>query len=213
MTESTLGENSTINSVFSEYSENSKKRNEIVSLLEQAPDIKLINIISDLLKDICKENNSIETNNKNIEINKKIRIFMLKKIPPISIKDYLLRLCKYSKISASTLIFILIYIDRLCQKYKFKINYFNIYKFILTSMVIAIKCNEDEFFSSEFYAKLGGISKAEMNFMEYEFLTMINFNLFVKEELFFKYHNLLINDGNEELYEDEKEEKDDDEGE
>jgi hypothetical protein len=56
---------------------------------------------------------------------------------------------------------------------------------------------------------LGGISKAEMNFMEYEFLTMINFNLFVKEELFFKYHNLLINDGNEELYEDEKEEKDD----
>ena len=80
-------------------------------------------------------------------------------------------------------------------------------------MVIAIKFNEDEFYSSEFYAKLGGISKAEMNFMEYEFLTMINFNLFVKEELFFKYHNLLINDENEELYEDEKEEKDDDEGE
>jgi hypothetical protein len=76
-------------------------------------------------------------------------------------------------------------------------------------MVIAIKCNEDEFFSSEFYAKLGGISKAEMNYMEYEFLSMINFDLFVKEELFFKYHNLLINDGNEDLYEDEKEEKDD----
>ena len=46
-------------------------------------------------------------------------------------------------------------------------------------MVIAIKFNEDEFYSSEFYAKLGGISKAEMNFMEYEFLSMIDFNLFV----------------------------------
>ena len=205
MTESTLGENSTINSVFSEFSENSKKRNEIVSLLEQAPDIKLINIISDLLKDICNENNSIETNNKNIEINKKIRIFMLKKIPPISIKDFLLRLCKYSKISASTLIFILIYIDRLCQKYKFKINYFNIYKFILASMVIAIKFNEDDFFSSEFYAKLGGISKTEMNYLEYEFISMINFNLYIKEDLFYKYHDLLINDKKYDSNEEEKE--------
>ena len=203
MTESTAGENSTINTVFSEYSENSKKRNEI-SLLEKTPDIKLINIISDLLKDICNENNSIEVNNKNIEINKKIRLFMLKKIPPISIKEFFIRLIKYSKISASTLIFILIYIDRLCQKYKFKINYFNIYKFILAAMVIAVKYNEDDFFSSRFYANLGGISKTEMNNLEYEFISMINFNLYVKEDLFYKYHDLLINDDKYDSNEEEK---------
>ena len=210
MNDSTGAENSTTDAVVSEISENSKKKTSILTLLEQTPDIKIINTISDLLKDICKENNTIDVNNKNIAINKRIKIFMLKKIPSISIKDYLLRLSKYSKISASTLIFILIYIDRLCQKYKFKINYFNIYKFILISMVIAIKFNEDEFYSSEFYAKLGGISKTEMNFMEYEFLSLINFNLFVREELFFKYHDLLIKDGNDNLYEDEKEEKEDD---
>ena len=204
MADSTTGENSTNNSIFSEYSENSKKRNEIASVLVQSPDIKLITTIADLLKDICNENNSIEVNNKNIEINKKIKLFMLKKIPPISIKDYLLRLSKYSKISASTLIFILIYIDRLCYKYKFKINYFNIYKFILASLVISVKYNEDDFFSSEFYAKLGGISKTEMNYLEYEFISMINFNLYIKEDLFFKYHDLLIND---EKYDSNKEEK------
>ena len=209
MNDSTGAENSTTDAVVSEISEISKKNSSKINLLEQTPNIQIINTISDLLKDICQANNTTEVNNKNMAINKRIKIFMLKKLPSISIKDYLLRLSKYSKICTSTLIFILIYIDRLCQKYKFKINYFNIYKFILTSMVIAIKCNEDEFFSSEFYAKLGGISKAEMNYMEYEFLSMINFDLFVKEELFFKYHNLLINDGNEELYEDEKEEKDD----
>ena len=213
MNDSTGAENSTTDAVVSEISEISKKNDSKINLLEQTPNIQIINTISDLLKDICKANNTMEVNNENIAINKRIKIFMLKKLPSISIKDYLLRLSKYSKICSSTLILILIYIDRLCQKYKFKINYFNIYKFILTSMVIAIKFNEDEYYSSEFYAKLGGISKAEMNFMEYEFLTMINFNLFVKEELFFKYHNLLINDENEELYEDEKEEKDDDEGE
>ena len=206
MADSTTGENSTNNSIFSEYSENSKKRNEIASALVQSPDIKLITTIADLLKDICNENNSIEVNNKNIEINKKIKLFMLKKIPPISIKDYLLRLSKYSKISASTLIFILIYIDRrLCYKYKFKINYFNIYKFILASLVISVKYNEDDFFSSEFYAKLGGISKTEMNYLEYEFISMINFNLYIKEDLFFKYHDLLINDEKYDSNEEEKE--------
>ena len=206
MIDSTVAENSTTNSIVSENIDSSKHRESINIQLGQIPDILLINTISDLLKNICEENKSIEFNNENITINKKIKLFMLKKIPSITIRDYLLRLSKYSKISESTLIFILIYIDRLCQKYKFKINYFNIYKLILTSMVIAIKYNEDEFYCTEFYAKLGGISKVELNFMEYEFINLIKFNLFVKEELYFKYHDLLLNDGNEESNEDEKDE-------
>ena len=206
MIDSTVAENSTTNSIVSENIDSSKKRESINTQLGQIPDILLINTISELLKNICEENKSIEVNNENITINKKIKLFMLKKIPSITIRDYLLRLSKYSKISESTLIFILIYIDRLCQKYKFKINYFNIYKLMLTSMVIAIKYNEDEFYSTEFYAKLGGITKVELNYMEYEFINLINFNLFIKEELYFKYHDLLLNDENEDSNEDEKDE-------
>ena len=157
---------------------------------------KLIDIISELLKNMCKDNNNSEINNKNILSNKKIKFFMLKKIPSISINDYLLRLAKYSKISDSTLVFILIYIDRLCHKYNFKINNYNIYKLLLASMVVAIKFNEDEFYTSEFYGQLGGISKIEMNNLEYEFATMINFNLFIKEDLYYQYYNLLINNDN-----------------
>ena len=194
MYESTAAENSTTITIISENSTISKKVASISSIIESTSDITIITIIADLLKNICEENNSIEVNNKNLAINKKIKLFMLKKIPSISIKDYLLRLVKYSKINGSTLIFILIYIDRLCLKNKFKITFLNIYKFILTALVIAVKFNEDEFYSSEFYAKLGGISKTEMNIMEYEFITMIHFNLFIKEELFFKYHDLLLNE-------------------
>ena len=194
MYQSTAAENSTTITIISENSTISKKVASISSIIESISDITIITIIADLLKNICEENNSIEVNNKNLAINKKIKLFMLKKIPSISIKDYLLRLVKYSKINGSTLIFILIYIDRLCLKNKFKITFLNIYKFILTALVIAVKFNEDEFYSSEFYAKLGGISKTEMNIMEYEFITMINFNLFIKEELFFKYHDLLLNE-------------------
>ena len=157
----------------------------------------IINTISELLNDMCNDNNCPEINYNNIQSNKKIKLFMLNEIPLISIKDYLLRLSKHSKISVSTLVYILIYIDRFCHKYRFKINYYNIYKLIIASMVVAIKFNEDDYYSSEFYAKLGGISKIEMNRLEYEFVTMINFNLFIQDELYYKYYNLLTEDNNQ----------------
>lgn len=205
MIDSIAAENST-NNTASENSDITKKFSSNLFSNKEELDTKILNIISDLLKNICIENNSKEVNNKNIAINPKIKIFMLKKIPSITLKDYLLRLTKYSKISESTLIFILIYIDRLCQKYKLKINYFNVYKLILASMVIAIKYNEDVFYSSEFYGKLGGVSKSEMNTLEYEFINLLNFNLYIKEELYFKYHDLLTDEENDDEQEDEKDE-------
>ena len=165
--------------------------------LEKHPAKKVITTISELLNNMCKENSSLEINDKNVASNKKIKYFMLKKIPSISIKDFLFRLTKYSKISESTLVMILIYVDRMCHKYNFKITYYNIYKLMLAAMVVAIKYNEDEFYTLDFYGKLGGISKFEMNILEYEFACMINFKLFITEELFYKYFGLLVNTNSE----------------
>ena len=171
-------------------------RNSKISL-EQHPAKKVITTISELLNNMCKENSSLEINDKNVASNKKIKYFMLKKIPSISIKDFLFRLTKYSKICESTLAMILIYIDRMCHKYNFTITYYNIYKLMLAAMVVAIKYNEDEFYTLDFYGKLGGISKFEMNILEYEFACMINFKLFITEELFYKYFGLLVNTNSE----------------
>ena len=171
-------------------------RNSKISL-EQHPAKKVITTISELLNNMCKENNSLEINDKNVASNIKIKYFMLKKIPSISIKDFLFRLTKYSKICESTLVMILIYVDRMCHKYNFKITYYNIYKLMLAAMVVAIKYNEDEFYTLDFYGKLGGISKFEMNILEYEFACMINFKLYITEELFYKYYELLVNTSSE----------------
>ena len=168
-----------------------------IKSLEQHPAKKIITTISALLNNMCKENNTPEINNKNIALNKKIKYFMLKKVPSISIQDYLFRLTKYSKICESTLVMILIYIDRICHKYDFKITYYNIYKLMLAAMVLAIKYNEDEFYTSDFYGKLGGISKIEMNNLEYEFACMVNFRLFITEDLFYKYYELLVSSNSE----------------
>ena len=154
---------------------------------EEKSEIIIIKKISDLLSDICDEN----TNEFNNEKNPYIKPFLSKNIPQITIKDYLERLYKHSKINASTIILILIYIDRICNIHKFKLSYFNIHKLILASMIIATKYNEDEYYSSKFYAKLGGVSKAEVVALEYYFISLINFNLFVENELYNKYNDYI----------------------
>ena len=137
-------------------------------------------IISDLLTDICEESTSNKDTNGPI-----IKHFISKKIPSVSIRSYLERL---SKIENNTLLLILIYIDRVCEINKFRLNYFNIHKMILGGMLVAIKYNEDDYFSNSFYAKVGGVTKKEIDTLEYEFLSLIDFNLYVSEELFIKYY-------------------------
>ena len=111
----------------------------------------------------------------------------------MSIKDYLLRLAKFARINESTLIITLIYIDRICKINNFKLNFKNIYKLIISSMIVAIKYNEDYFYSTEVYAKLGGLTVKELKYLEFQFLVLIKFCLFVEKELFDKYNNNLIN--------------------
>ena len=59
-------------------------------------------------------------------------------------------------------------------------------------MIIAIKYNEDEYYSQKFYAKIGGVTLAEICNLEYNFLSLINYNLFVNDNLFSKYNDFIL---------------------
>ena len=148
---------------------------------------KALITMADLLTDICEESSKDKDTN-----NKLIKPFLSKKIPSISIEKYLVRLVSHSKMEISTLILILIYIDKICKNNKFRLNFFNIHKFIVTSMLVSIKYNEDDFFSNSFYAKVGGVSITELNHLEYEFLSLIDFDLYVDDDLYSKYSNYIL---------------------
>ena len=169
--------------------------------IKEDPAIAIIKKISELLEDICDENtHSFKDSNHGENYNTKP--FLSKNIPQISIKDYLERLYKHTKINCSTIILILIYIDRICNIQKFKLTYFNIHKLILASMIIAIKFNEDEQYTTKFYSKLGGVPIAEIVFLENNFFFLIKFNLFVKNELYKKYSDYISSaDSEEDEYE------------
>ena len=67
-----------------------------------------------------------------------------------------------------------------------------LYRIILSSLIISIKVNEDQYYDNLFYSKVGGVSIREINILEYEFLSKIEFNVFISEIVYLKYHNYLI---------------------
>ena len=192
----------------SDYS-SKKSLNSIENLINLKPKKEQFNeksfskIISELLTDICEECKS--------NIDSKLALikpFISKKIPSISLTDYIERLLKYSKAFKEIIIIILIYLDTICAKHKINLNYYNIHKLIFAAFIVAIKFHEDEYYSFNYYAKLGGISKKETINLEYEFLSLIDFKLFVNQQLYDKYYNYLSNlkdEEDEDIYDDESE--------
>ena len=169
-------------------------------------ELKTVELISDLLKSICDKNESQPLNfNSNL-----LKPFTTKTRPSISIKDYLLRLTQLTKMEESTMILILIYIDRICNYNKIQLIYNNIFKLILASAFVAIKFNEDIHYSLEVYAKIGGVPPSELEYLEFHFLILIKFALNVDRTLFDKYSETLVSfqddDLEEEEYEEEEEE-------
>jgi len=146
------------------------------------------NIIANLLTDICEEGKTNSEENMIL-----LKPFISNKIPSITINDYIERLLKYSKVSEEIFILVLIYIDILNRNYKINLNYNNIHKLLLASFIVTIKFHEDEHYSLKYYAKLGGISLKEIINLEYVFLTLLDFRLYISEELFQKYNNYLLN--------------------
>lgn len=59
------------------------------------------------------------------------------------------------------------------------------------SLSVAVKFFDEIYFTNEFYSRVGGISLKEFNSLEIEFLTMIEYNLFVDENTFLQYREKL----------------------
>ena len=114
-------------------------------------------------------------------------------LPEISIEDYLIRIIENTQIEESTLISSLIYIERLIFKTNIKITNLDIHRLLLTSIVLSIKYNEDKIYPQSYYANIGGVDVEELNILESEFLSAIEFELFIGENEFqelFKHFSL-----------------------
>jgi len=60
------------------------------------------------------------------------------------------------------------------------------------STIIAIKYHEDVYFDNSYYARVGGVSLEEFNYLEREILGLLNYSLFVEADLYQKYQLEII---------------------
>jgi len=149
--------------------------------------IKLVNVLSDVLCRLCERNDRFIINHA------PVTRFHTLRAPQITVKAYLNRIAKYSICSEECFILALIYIDRLI-KYNgnFLVNSLNVHRLIITSIMLAAKFFDDQYFNNAYFGKVGGVSCKEINLLEIEFVFMINFNLYVESKMFEMYNKRLL---------------------
>ena len=156
----------------------------------KAKNIKLINSISNALTTILEENKKLE-NFKEIIRKQSKMVFSAKSIPNISINDYLTRIQLYSGIEKSTLILSLIQIDHICKKTELILSYYNIHRLLFTAVLISIKFNEDNYYDNKFYAEIAGVKLKELKMLEYTFMELNDFNVFISHKEYEQYRQYL----------------------
>ena len=195
-----MDKNDSFDSEKYSYSDNDSENVETkarTSNIDKEDEIEFKNI--DLIKSISKVLETIIEDNKLLfnytEVIKKQskNIFSSRIIPKISIKDYLTRIHTYTHIEKNTLILSLIYIDRLCKISKLTLTYYNIHRILFTSILISIKYNEDTFYDNKYYSEIAGVTLKELNNLEYHFVNLLHFLLYVKDETFKNYESYLDN--------------------
>lgn len=128
----------------------------------------------------------ISGNNENVSFNPDDP-YSTEKPSKVKLSYYFERIKKYTKIENSTLIIILIYVDRMCTLSGIILNPHNIHRIILGCLLIAIKYNEDVYYTNMHYANVGGISLEELNCLEYYTIQLLNFDLYISDEIYQKY--------------------------
>ncbi|XP_051121922.1 cyclin-U4-1 [Andrographis paniculata] len=144
---------------------------------------KLISFLSSLLQSVAESNDRSPGFQP-----QKISVFHGLTRPTISVATYLERIFKYANCSPSCYIVAYVYLDRFTQRHpSLPINSFNVHRLLITSVMLSAKFLDDMYYNNAYYAKVGGISTTEMNFLEVDFLFGLGFHLNVTPATFQTY--------------------------
>ncbi|KAJ7594753.1 cyclin-domain-containing protein [Mycena floridula] len=154
---------------------------------EQATIDQLVVLIADMLDRLKSHNDRIPLLPENLTR------FHSRSAPNISILDYLKRIVKFTNVEKSCLLLTLFYVDQICARMPlFILSSLTSHRFIITSVAISSKGLCDSFSTNSLYAKVGGIPVAELNVLEREFLSMIDWRLMCTRDILQEYYVNLV---------------------
>ncbi|WCJ43160.1 Cyclin family protein [Euphorbia peplus] len=144
---------------------------------------KVLQLLSSLLENSIQKNRFRSTRKK-LDV---ITVFHGSRSPSLTIRQYLERIFRYSKCSTCCYVVAYVYIQRFLRKMDALLTPLNVHRLLITSIMLAAKFLDDEYYNNGYYAKVGGVSTTEMNRMEMNFLFNLDFRLHVTLEEFTNY--------------------------
>ena len=158
-------------------SQNIDNYNQITPFMQK----QIIKSIAQNLRDIIREN--IRNNQMKYV---KHDIFYINRQHSISIEDFVNLIFKSTKMSISTLIISIMYIDKFCELNKYILSLKNVHRILIASCLLSIKFNEDSI-STSYYSKIVGTTDYDLNNLELYFYIKLQFSLFENEDDYQKY--------------------------
>ena len=150
---------------------------------------KIIIGINNILSEIIRKNKVLPIYPYVLK-KQKNDIFSLKKEPNITLISFLKRIIKYSGIECSTLFLSLLYLNKILESNLFLTD-FNVHKLLSISILIAIKYNEDKISNNRYYGDIFGLTLKEINSLEFSYLKLLDFKLFVEYNYIKKFFNFV----------------------
>ena len=153
----------------------------------------LINLVVPLLKSFCGHESPTDFPGASV--------FHGTCVPQISLEDYMRRILKYGKVSHATVVFALIYLDRILANNTpvfakttpaIVVTKWNIHRLLLGCIVLAAKYINDEHFNNNHMAAVGGVTNLELNALEIDMAKRLHFTFHVTSEQYFNYENALV---------------------
>ena len=124
-------------------------------------------------------------------------------VPGIGLEDYLMRILRYCPTTANVFLSLLVYLDRLSAKGTqlssdpqhslFMLDSFNVHRLVIAGMAVAIKFYSDIFYKNSRYAQVGGLPVDELNYLELQFLLLLDFRLMISVEELQQYADFILN--------------------
>ncbi|MFS7889410.1 putative cyclin PHO80, Cyclin-like superfamily [Helianthus anomalus] len=149
---------------------------------------RVLSILSLVLERLVNRNEILNLSSGGGRLGKNLEVFHGLRPPAITIPKYLDRIYKYTNCSPACFVVGYIYIDRLVHRHPGSLVVsLNVHRLLVTSIMLAAKILDDEHYNNAFYARVGGVTNAELNRLEVEFLFMIDFDLTVTSRVFESY--------------------------
>lgn len=112
--------------------------------------------------------------------------------PAVDVRMYIDRLAQHFGCSDSCFVMCVVYIHRLTQaRGEVQLCALTVHKLALAGLLVATKLVEDDIRFNTQYAYIGGVPLSELNFIEEELLKGIGWNLYVSQQEFKQYSEML----------------------